>query len=141
MKRTCDIDADGNVIRDQRKVREIRDMDRLSVASNLLQNTRGDLMTRLRRQREKEASNIPRVILTTFHAAKGLEWDHVFLTDIYDGSVPKLSPEHGEEEISEERRVFYVAMTRARDSLTIYSRRDIKTSEFLVEAELYPAEI
>lgn len=139
MKRTCDVDEDGNVIRDQRKSREIRDMDRLNVASNLLQNTRGDLMTRIRRQREKEASTTPRIILTTFHASKGLEWDHVFLTDVHDGSVPKLSPDYGEDELSEERRVFYVAMTRARDSLTIYSRCDIKPSEFLIEAELYPA--
>ena len=42
-----------------------------------------------------------------------------------------------DDEIAEERRVFYVAMTRARDELTIFTRTDKPNSEFLVDAELW----
>jgi DNA helicase-2/ATP-dependent DNA helicase PcrA len=82
------------------------------------------------------------VSLMTAHTAKGLEWDHVLVLRANSGSFPwsykqplvefpaelrddySFSP--GESKAlhdEEERRLFYVAMTRARDSLTIYSRQ------------------
>ena len=54
------------------------------------------------------------VHLSTVHSAKGLEYDVVFVIDLYDGEFPKRC---GEEELSEERRLFYVAMTRAKQTL------------------------
>lgn len=55
-----------------------------------------------------------RVHLSTVHSAKGLEYDTVFVIDLYDGEFPKRC---GEEELQEERRLFYVAMTRAKSQL------------------------
>jgi DNA helicase-2/ATP-dependent DNA helicase PcrA len=60
-----------------------------------------------------------RVTLSSVHQAKGLEWAVVFIIWLADGRFPSLrslseSGEHGEEE---ERRLFYVAVTRARDEL------------------------
>lgn len=58
-----------------------------------------------------------RVVLSTIHQAKGLEWPVVFLIWCSEGMIPlarALKDEDGEEE---ERRLFYVACTRARDEL------------------------
>ena len=56
------------------------------------------------------------VILSTVHQAKGLEWDTVFMIGLNDGSFPSAkSLKTGDEE--EERRLFYVAATRARNDL------------------------
>ncbi|MFQ5743785.1 MAG: ATP-dependent helicase [Acidobacteriota bacterium] len=57
------------------------------------------------------------VVLSTIHQAKGLEWEAVFLIHLVEGMFPNpraLDEPGGEEE---ERRIFYVAMTRARDEL------------------------
>lgn len=55
-----------------------------------------------------------KVNLSTVHSAKGLEYDTVFVIDLYAGEFPKHC---GEEELREERRLFYVAMTRAKKQL------------------------
>jgi DNA helicase-2/ATP-dependent DNA helicase PcrA len=57
------------------------------------------------------------LVLSTIHSAKGQEWKAVFVLDVVDGCIPSdLSAGH-REQIEEERRLLYVAMTRARDSL------------------------
>jgi DNA helicase-2/ATP-dependent DNA helicase PcrA len=61
------------------------------------------------------------VIISTVHSAKGLEWASVHLPHLVDGAFPAdmaLSTEAG---LAEERRLFYVATTRARDRLTLYT--------------------
>ncbi|HUU94859.1 MAG TPA: ATP-dependent helicase, partial [Phycisphaerae bacterium] len=60
------------------------------------------------------------LILSTMHSAKGLEWDAVHILHAADGMIPSdmaLSDEAG---LEEERRLFYVAMTRAKDWLYVY---------------------
>ena len=59
------------------------------------------------------------VHLLTMHASKGLEFDRVFLPDINKGRIPK-GAKLSQEELEEERRLFYVAMTRAQKELHIY---------------------
>ena len=57
------------------------------------------------------------IVLSTIHQAKGLEWHTVFIVHLIEGFFPSpraLDEDGGEEE---ERRIFYVAMTRARDEL------------------------
>ena len=60
------------------------------------------------------------LVLSTVHSAKGLEWDAVHLIGAYDGNFPADMNTSGEEGIAEERRLFYVALTRARRRLHVY---------------------
>ncbi|MGB8324897.1 MAG: UvrD-helicase domain-containing protein [Candidatus Acidiferrum sp.] len=61
----------------------------------------------------------PGVTLITLHSTKGLEFDHVFLTGLEDGICPHSRSLNEEKGIEEERRLVYVGMTRARQSLTL----------------------
>lgn len=57
--------------------------------------------------------------LTTIHSAKGLEWKNVIMIWALDGKFPSSKSANSTEEIEEERRLFYVASTRAKDTLLI----------------------
>lgn len=76
--------------------------------------------------------------LSTIHSAKGLEFKNVIILDVYEGVIPK-NPIYAIEEnedkkdlYQEERRLFYVAMTRAKDNLEIVRRED-KSCPFVDE--------
>ncbi len=58
-----------------------------------------------------------KVVLSTIHQAKGLEWSCVFVVFLCEGAFPSPQSLGSEEELEEERRLFYVACTRARDYL------------------------
>jgi DNA helicase-2/ATP-dependent DNA helicase PcrA len=60
------------------------------------------------------------VVLSTIHSAKGGEWDVVHVIHAADGMIPSDMATGRPEEIEEERRLFYVALTRARDALYVY---------------------
>jgi DNA helicase-2/ATP-dependent DNA helicase PcrA len=60
------------------------------------------------------------LILSTMHSAKGLEWDVVYVIHAADGNIPSDMATGRLEEIEEERRLFYVALTRAKDWLYVY---------------------
>lgn len=78
------------------------------------------------------------IILTTAHSSKGLEYDSVYLMDVYDGQFPAtiLKQEQGRKDHmdkeQEERRLFYVAMTRARNLLTVFKIKG-RSSSFITE--------
>lgn len=59
------------------------------------------------------------VILSTIHSAKGQEWRNVFVLNAVDGCIPSDLGTGSTAEIEEERRLLYVAMTRAKDNLHI----------------------
>ena len=59
------------------------------------------------------------LVLSTIHSAKGLEWEVVYLIHAADGYLPSDMSTGSEEEIEEELRLTYVAMTRARDFLYV----------------------
>src|SRR5208337_1589478 len=59
------------------------------------------------------------LILSTIHSAKGREWRSVFVLNCVDGCIPSDLATGSSEEIEEERRLLYVAMTRARDELAL----------------------
>ena len=59
------------------------------------------------------------LILSTIHSAKGLEWDSVYVIHAADGNIPSDMATGSPEEIEEERRLFYVAMTRAKNQLSV----------------------
>ncbi len=57
------------------------------------------------------------LILSTIHSAKGQEWDAVFVLNCVDGCIPSDLSTGDKEQIEEERRLLYVAMTRAKNDL------------------------
>ena len=69
-------------------------------------------------QRRKSDDNREGICLMTMHSAKGLEFDTVFILGANEGVTPYKKAKL-EEEIEEERRMFYVAMTRAKEKLVI----------------------
>ncbi|MDH5507454.1 MAG: UvrD-helicase domain-containing protein [Anaerolineae bacterium] len=62
-----------------------------------------------------ESANVP--TLMTLHAAKGLEFPQVFITGLEDGTLPHIRSFDDPEGMAEERRLFYVGITRAKDKL------------------------
>lgn len=68
------------------------------------------------------------LVLTTIHQAKGLEWHTVFLIQLNDGQLPHAYSLSNKEELEEERRIFYVACTRAQKNLVL--TRPNMTSSF-----------
>lgn len=79
------------------------------------------------------------VTLASLHAAKGLEWDAVFLVGLAEGTMPILHADGDDAAIEEERRLFYVGVTRARVHLSLSwalartsgNRRNRRRSRFL----------
>jgi DNA helicase-2/ATP-dependent DNA helicase PcrA len=63
------------------------------------------------------ASALDRLILSTIHSAKGLEWHTVLVIWTLDGRFPSVHTLHKEEELEEELRLMYVAATRAKEML------------------------
>ena len=68
---------------------------------------------------EGEPTAVGRVTLATIHQTKGLEFDVVFIAGAEEGLLPHRRSTHSNESIEEERRLMYVAMTRARQRLII----------------------
>lgn len=59
------------------------------------------------------------MILSTIHSAKGQEWKAVYILNVIDGCIPSDMSTGTADEIEEERRLLYVAMTRARERLQL----------------------
>jgi DNA helicase-2/ATP-dependent DNA helicase PcrA len=79
----------------------------------------GDLVVELdRRAQEQHAPTVEGITLASLHAAKGLEWDAVFLVGCSEGLLP-ITLADTPERVEEERRLLYVGVTRARDRLAI----------------------
>jgi DNA helicase-2/ATP-dependent DNA helicase PcrA len=99
-----------------------------------------NLRTYLREVEDRVQQNnpptMPVTTLATLHAAKGLEWERVFLMGVSDGILPleNNSTTGDQASIDEERRLFYVGITRAKTDLRLSYRG--KASRFLAEAGL-----
>lgn len=91
------------------------------------------LRTYLREVEDRVEQNnppvMPVVTLATLHAAKGLEWDFVFLIGVNEGILPA-----NDNSVDEERRLFYVGITRAKRHVSLSYRQN--PSRFLTEAGL-----
>lgn len=73
----------------------------------------------IQKKRQQEDDGADGIILSTMHSAKGLEYDTVFIIDANEGVMPHKKAVM-EADMEEERRMFYVAMTRAKNVLHIY---------------------
>ncbi len=93
-------------------------------------------------QQEFPAHIDNKVILSTIHTSKGLEYDTVYMVDVYDGRFPSSKPDifsrskDNANPEQEERRLFYVGITRAKNNLYLFSINN-KYSEFV--STLFPA--
>ena len=79
------------------------------------------------------------VVLMTLHSAKGLEYENVYIIDVNEGVMPYKKAVL-EPEVEEERRMFYVGMTRAKKNLHLFSvkqlnHKDAEISRFIKEAQ------
>jgi len=120
----------------RRGPRTARDHAQIAQAARTLSRLRGGLAQRLLTVMTAEAPEEkdhlePGVRLMTLHASKGLEFDRVWIVGCREGSLPSSkSP------VPEERRLFYVGMTRAKRFLTlsyVLNKLD-RESMFLAEA-------
>jgi len=94
-------------------------------------------------ERDDESAR-PRIKLTTIHQAKGLEWSTVFIIWLVEGRFPNENNIESVDEEEEERRLFYVAVTRAKDSLYLLSpqwSRDRSGSTLKMEPSRFLREI
>ncbi len=100
-----------------------------------IEEYRNEMQLQSRRAMEEE----DRVALSTFHSAKGLEYDEVYIIDVNEKIVPYKKAVL-EDDIEEERRMFYVGMTRAKQKLYLYSaeminNHEMEPSRFLKEMD------
>ncbi|TVR67714.1 MAG: AAA family ATPase [Spirochaetaceae bacterium] len=115
----------------------IKSIDRYETNPDVLEPTLQGYLNRISLQTRDELSEeeaAGKVNLMTIHAAKGLEFDVVFLAGVEDGIVPhqRAVEESGNPE--EERRLFYVAITRAREQLFLTSCRRRQVQNDILEA-------
>ena len=89
---------------------------------------------------ENKESVSAAVILSTIHQAKGLEWKVVFIISLIDGQFPNAKSFNNHQALEEERRMFYVAATRAQDQLYLtypifssYNAQINQVSQFIKE--------
>ncbi len=85
---------------------------------------------------ERKEKDADKITLSTIHSAKGLEWKHVFLAGCNEGTLPYYREELTPITKDDELRLFYVAISRAKDTLTITSSRfngwkETQPSQFL----------
>ena len=83
---------------------------------------------------DKQNDRVCPFILSTIHGSKGLEYDNVYMIDVQDGIFPEQIPhdvrDTESEEVAtyeEERRLFYVGATRAKDNLYLFRTREAST--------------
>ncbi len=76
----------------------------------------------------QDTSGMKRLVLSTIHSSKGLEFDAVFIIGVADGRFPHASAELGEQ-WEEERRLLYVATTRAKEYLYLTYPRQLMTPD------------
>jgi DNA helicase-2/ATP-dependent DNA helicase PcrA len=78
-----------------------------------------DRLSLLAEADESNGAEDARLLLMTLHSAKGLEFPTVFVTGLEEGLFPHSRSTDGDEDMEEERRLFYVGMTRARERLLL----------------------
>lgn len=122
-------------LRSYAEYRRIRPEELYEILNELQDTTRGfstfeqwfahveDYSRQLKEQAQQQKERGDGVTVSTLHSVKGLEYDTVYILDVNEGNIPYHKAQQ-EAEIEEERRMFYVGMTRARTNLNIYSVKE-----------------
>lgn len=87
-----------------------------------------DKLRKIQEMQYNHSKNLSNLTLSTIHGSKGLEYDHVFIIDLIEGEFPSafsLKAEDSTGMLEEERRLFYVAMTRAKKNLQLISIKNL----------------
>jgi len=107
--------------------RRFKDIDQLAIISSRFA-TLSDFLTDLALEPPRdsvdealapEQKEDETLVLSTIHSAKGLEWHSVFVIHALEGRVPSFNSLRSQAELEEERRLMYVAITRAEENLAI----------------------
>ncbi len=91
-----------------------------------------------------ESEQFDLLVLSTIHQAKGLEWKAVFVISLSEGLFPHAKSIASEESLEEERRLFYVAATRAKEELTLLhpmTRFDYQAGTIISRPSIFIAEL
>lgn len=130
--------------------RKMKPEELLEVLDRIMESARGmktlkewedyidDYTEKLSEQAKKQETKHEGAVISTLHASKGLEYEKVYILNVNEGSIPYKKAVL-EEALEEERRLFYVGMTRAKKELTLcYVKRQYEKerepSRFLEEA-------
>lgn len=104
----------------QQRMDDLRQLGQLSLQSPSLESFLQDLTLNPENTRTHQAPRDQDLLtLSTIHSAKGLEWPHVYVIQLLDGYFPPIRSWYDEPALEEERRLFYVAITRPKDTLTL----------------------
>ena len=107
--------------------RRFKDIDQLAIIAGKFASL-SDFLTDLALEPPKdsvdealapETSDDETLVLSTIHSAKGLEWHSVFILHALEGRFPSFNSLKSESDLEEERRLMYVAITRAAENLAI----------------------
>ena len=138
--------------------RRMKPEELLEIVTELQESARGfqnfeewfaymeDYRRELDRQKElRQKRNVEGVMLATMHSSKGLEYEVVILPDVNEGITP-YKRAVSSEELEEERRMYYVAMTRAKQYLHVFSvirlhGKEMELSRFVGEMALVAEEL
>ncbi len=143
-------------LREYADYRRIKPEDLIEILDRLQESARGcknlqeweayieEYTEKLKEQAKRQQENREGVVISTLHAVKGLEYDKVYILNVNEGCMPYKKAVL-EEAVEEERRLFYVGMTRAKKELTLgYVRRQFEKekepSRFLEETQIHRIE-
>jgi DNA helicase-2/ATP-dependent DNA helicase PcrA len=126
------------------RINDLHVLKELAVSYNSLEEFIADIAIDAIQKRDEDEQKF--FSLSTIHSAKGLEWDTVFLIGVADGILPSGMSLGKKSEIEEEKRLFYVAITRARKDLFLsFHRKSMnmfaptyELSRFVAHPDVYP---
>ncbi len=104
-----------------KRINDLESLQRIAARYDSLESFLSDMTLdapeKSRVEQERRASRQSHLVLSTIHSAKGLEWHSVFVLFVAEGYLPSYQSMNHEEGVEEERRLLYVAMTRAKENL------------------------
>lgn len=103
------------------RMRNIRELKEGIIQEIELNNSVIDYILEMSLFNEEETEEQEEVVLSTIHGVKGLEFENVFIISMVEGRFPKEQAQYDDDEMEEERRLAYVAATRAKKRLFLSS--------------------